>query len=103
MLGQSKRDLAALKTYKSAKTPRPDRYFFEPKFLQKTIRPVVLTERSTQIEVFVRVLFSVRMRDQHPFCEKTMLQCIFRDRFLPRRRTRSSGPQGISTIGFDFP
>src|SRR5712691_8203109 len=67
MLGQSKRDLAALKTYKSAKTPRPDRYFFEPKFLQKTIRPVVFTERGTQISVFVGVLFPVGMRDEQPF------------------------------------
>ena len=59
--------MAALKMYKSAKTLRPDRYFFEPKFLQKTIRPVVFTERGTQIEVFVRVLFTVRMLDQQPF------------------------------------
>ncbi len=52
MLGQCSGDLAALTTYKSAKTPRPDRYFFEPKFLQKTTRPVVFTERSTEILVF---------------------------------------------------
>src|SRR5712692_6150371 len=102
MLGQRSGDLAALATYKSAKTPRPDRYFFEPKFLQKTPRPVVFTERSIQILVFDRILFPVGMLDQQAFGEKPVLQGILRNCSLSRWCSGSGGLQSISAIGFRF-
>src|SRR5216683_5776327 len=98
MPDKSSRNLTALTTYQSAKSPRPNDDLFQPDFFEPAERLIVFTSVSIETGVFVLTFLSVPVLNQQEFREEPVPDSISRNSFLPGRCFWSSGLLGIPPV-----
>ena len=102
MPGKSSRNLTALTTDESTKSPGPHGDLFHPQFFEETNRLIVFVNASIEVIEFALALLSIPVLNQQELREEPVTDSISRNSFLPNRCFWSSGLLGISAVRLDF-